>query len=345
MPDSVSTAPIDPAPPRLSVVTPCYNEEGSLADLHRRITAACQEAVGEDYEIVLVNDGSRDSTWLRLMLLAEQDPHVMAVSLSRNHGHQLALTAGLTQCRGDRVFILDADLQDPPELLGPMMARMDAGSDVVYGQRITREGETMFKRLSAALFYRLLRRLVDIDIPLDTGDFRLMSRRAIDILNRMPEHHRFVRGMVSWIGFRQEALPYHREPRFAGETKYPFSKMLRFALDAITSFSIKPLRVASWLGICAGGAGLLVMIYVLVGWALGYAVSGWTSLMMITLFLGSSQLFVAGVIGEYLGRLYLESKGRPLFVIESVVHRPQFAPTETARPGDMHEQPAPATIA
>lgn len=328
MPDTIGIAPTAPRP-RLSVVTPCYNEEASLAELRRRITAACQEVVSDDYEIVLVNDGSRDSTWLQLMLLAEHDQHITAVNLSRNHGHQLALTAGLTQCRGDRVFILDADLQDPPELLGAMMARMDAGADVVYGQRISREGETAFKRLSAALFYRLLHRLVDIDIPLDSGDFRLMSRRALDILNAMPEQHRFVRGMVSWIGFRQEALPYHRETRFAGETKYPFSKMLRFALDAITSFSIKPLRMASWLGICAGLGGLLVMIYVLGSWMLGYTVSGWTSLMMITLFLGSSQLFVAGVMGEYIGRLYLESKNRPLFVIESVVHRPQFAPNDS----------------
>jgi polyisoprenyl-phosphate glycosyltransferase len=220
-----------------------------------------------------------------------------------------------------------------------MMARMDAGADVVYGQRQKREGETAFKRLTAALFYRLLRRLVDIDIPLDTGDFRLMSRRALNILNAMPEQHRFVRGLVSWIGFRQEALPYVRAARFAGDTKYPVSKMLRFALDAITSFSIRPLRIASWLGVGAGIGGLLVIIYVLGAWISGYTVSGWTSLMVITLVLGSSQLLVAGVMGEYLGRLYLESKGRPLFVIESVVQSPHFAPSATrdrSRPNAAH---------
>jgi len=261
-----------------------------------------------------------------MVLLTENDPRVMAVNLSRNHGHQLALTAGLTVCRGERILILDADLQDPPELLAPMMTRMDAGADVIYGQRIEREGETAFKRLSAAIFYRLLRMLVDIEIPLDTGDFRLMSRRALNILNSMPEQHRFVRGLVSWIGFRQEGLPYSRAARFHGETKYPLYKMMRFAVDAITSFSIRPLRIASWLGVGAGMGGLSVIIYVISAWISGYAVSGWTSLMMITLIIGSSQLLVAGVMGEYLGRLYLESKNRPLFVIESVLQAPRFKP-------------------
>ena len=325
MPDDHSIVPATVSCPRLSVVTPCYNEESSLDELYRRVSAACQEVVGSDYEIVLVNDGSRDRTWLRMMLLAENDPRVTAVNLSRNHGHQLALTAGLSVCRGERILILDADLQDPPELLAPMMARMDAGADVVYGQRVNREGETAFKRLSAALFYRLLHMMVDIEIPLDTGDFRLMSRRALNILNAMPEQHRFIRGLVSWIGFRQEALPYSRAPRFAGETKYPLSKMIRFALDAITSFSIRPLRIASWLGAGAGIGGLMVIIYVMLNWISGNTVSGWTSLMVITLILGSSQLLVAGVMGEYLGRLYLESKNRPLFVIESVLQAPTFA--------------------
>ncbi len=327
----IQRAPVNHAGPertlasvRLSVVTPCYNEEDSLQELHRRVAAACEAVVGTDYEFVLVNDGSRDKTWLAMLLLAEHDPRVVAVNLARNHGHQLALTAGLSVCRGERVLILDADLQDPPELLGPMMARMDTGVDVVYGQRVKRAGETAFKRITAAMFYRLFRRLVDIEIPLDTGDFRLISRRALNILNAMPEQHRFIRGMVSWIGFRQEALPYDRAARFAGETKYPFSKMLRFAVDAITSFSVKPLRVASWLGVGAGFGGLAAIVYVLAAWLSGYAVSGWTSLMVITLILGSSQLLVAGVMGEYLGRLYLESKGRPLFIIESVIQAPQF---------------------
>jgi dolichol-phosphate mannosyltransferase len=190
---------------------------------------------------------------------------------------------------------------------------------VVYGQRIKREGETAFKKASAFAFYRLLRRLVDIDIPRDTGDFRLMSRRSVDILNSMPEHHRFIRGMVSWIGMRQEAMPYERAARFAGETKYPLSKMIRFAIDAITGFSVRPLRLASYLGFCFGIATMFLLAYVIISYLLGNTVQGWTSLAIIILALGSVQLFVAGVMGEYLGRLYTESKGRPLFVIQEVV--------------------------
>ena len=303
----------------LSVVVPCYNEEEGVRELHRRVTAVCHGCVGNAYELVLVNDGSSDATWKLMCELSELDKNVVAVNLSRNHGHQLALSAGLQMCRGERIFIIDADLQDPPELLPKMMERMDGGCDVVFGQRIKREEETAFKKASAFAFYRLLNRMVDIDIPRDTGDFRLMSRRAVDILNSMPEHHRFIRGMVSWIGMRQEALPYKRAARFAGETKYPLSKMIRFAIDAITGFSIRPLRIASYLGFSFGIATLLLMAYVLVQYFLGHTVEGWTSLAVIILALGSVQLFVAGVMGEYLGRLYIESKGRPLFVIQEVV--------------------------
>lgn len=305
--------------PKLSVVVPCYNEEEGLRELHRRVSAVCRSYVNEDYEFVLVNDGSKDNTWGTMQRLAESDNHVVAVNLSRNHGHQLALTAGLQLCRGDRIFVLDADLQDPPELLPQMMARMDAGSDVVFGQRIKRQGETVFKRTSAFVFYRLLNRIVDIDIPPDTGDFRLMSRRALDILNSMPEHHRFIRGMVSWIGMRQEAVPYERAARFVGETKYPLHKMIRFAIDAITGFSIRPLRIATYVGLAFGFVALLMLAYVIVAYFLGHTVEGWTSLAVIILAIGSVQLFVAGVIGEYLGRLYIESKGRPLFIIREVL--------------------------
>lgn len=303
----------------LSVVVPCYNEEDGVLELHRRVSAICHDCVGDAYELVLVNDGSSDATWNIMRELSDIDKHVVAVNLSRNHGHQLALSAGLQMCRGDRIFIIDADLQDPPELLPKMMERMDAGCDVVFGQRIKREGETAFKKASAFAFYRLLNRMVDIDIPRDTGDFRLMSRRAVDILNSMPEHHRFIRGMVSWIGMRQEALPYERAARFAGETKYPLSKMIRFAIDAVTGFSIRPLRMASYFGICFGIATMLLMAYVFVQYFLGNTVEGWTSLAVIILTVSSVQLFVAGVMGEYLGRLYMESKGRPLFVIQEVV--------------------------
>ncbi len=303
---------------RLSIVVPCFNEQDSLPEFHRRMSAAAG-ATGEAYEIVFVDDGSSDRTWEVLRALSATDPTVIAVKLSRNHGHQLALTAGLTQCRGERVLVIDADLQDPPELLGAMLAMLDAGADVVYGQRRSRAGETRFKTATAAAFYRLLRRLVEIDIPLDAGDFRLMSRRALDVLNAMPEHHRFIRGMVSWIGLRQVPILYDRDARYAGETKYPLRKMIRFALDAITGFSVAPLRLASVLGGVAAALSLLLMIYTLGSWLLGHTTPGWTSLSSIVLLIGSVQLMVLGIIGEYLGRLYIEAKRRPLFVIETVV--------------------------
>ena len=303
----------------LSVVVPCYNEEDGLMELHRRVSIVCRDCVGEAYEFVIVNDGSNDATWKIMCELVEIDKHIVAINLSRNYGHQLALSAGLQMCRGDRIFVLDADLQDPPELLFRMMEKMDNGSDVVFGQRIKREGETTFKKASALVFYRILNRMVDIDIPRNTGDFRLMSRRMVDVLNSMPEHHRFIRGMVSWVGMHQEALPYKRDARFAGKTKYPLSKMIKFAIDAITGFSVRPLRIASYLGLCFGIATLLLLAYVLAHYFLGNTVEGWTSLAVIILALGSVQLFVAGVMGEYLGRLYIESKGRPLFVIREIV--------------------------
>ncbi len=316
--------------PRLSVVAPCYNEQDSLGELHQRVSVASRDVVGNDYEFVLVNDGSRDETWSMLVALSRDDPHVVAVNLSRNHGHQLALSAGLSVCRGERILVIDADLQDPPELLGAMMEKMDEGCDVVYGQRTTREGETRFKRFAATVFYRLLQRLVDIDIALDTGDFRLMSRRALDILLAMPAQFRFIRGMVSWIGFRQEPLPYHRAARFAGETKYPLPKMILFALDAITGFSIRPLRVASYLGAVTEGCGLVALVYVLWRWAVDDVVQGWTSLMVVVLLMGGAQIFLLGVMGEYLGRMYIESKRRPLFLIDKIVR--DGTPNDVAPP-------------
>ena len=307
------------AAPQLSVVIPCYNEQEGMAELHKRVTAVCRDAVGDSYEFVLINDGSSDSTWSVMRAQAALDPHLVCVNLSRNHGHQLALSAGLQVCRGMRVLVLDADLQDPPELLPRMMKMMDDGCDVVYGQRTKRQGETVFKRATAALFYRLLDQLVDIDIAVDSGDFRLISRRAVDCLNQMPEHDRFIRGMVSWIGLRQEPIQYERAARFAGVTKYPFSKMLQLALDAVTGFSIRPLRIASYLGILCGIGGLLQLIHVFWAWYSNETVQGWTSLMAVVLVIGSAQLLVAGVMGEYLGRLYIESKGRPLYIIQDII--------------------------
>jgi dolichol-phosphate mannosyltransferase len=307
--------------PHLSAVVPCYNEEQVLPELHRRLAAACAAAAPSDYEIVLVNDGSRDGTWAEMLKLADRDARVVLVNLSRNHGHQLALTAGLSVCRGRRVLIIDADLQDPPELLPAMMSVMDGGADVVYGQRVRRAGETIGKRATAAIFYRLIERLTETPIPRDTGDFRLLSRRALDVFLAMPERHRFVRGMISWIGFRQEPVRYERAPRAAGVTKYPFGKMLRFAMDAVTAFSVKPLALASVVGVCSGGFALVLLAFSIASWLFGgqALVAGWTSLMAGVALLGAVQLFVLGIIGEYLGRLYEQSKGRPLFVIDQVV--------------------------
>ncbi len=314
-----SDAPETPAPAvRLSVVVPCYNEQECLPELHRRTAVACEDAVGDAYELVLVDDGSTDRTWALMREISERDPHVVGVKLSRNHGHQLALSAGLTICRGRRILILDADLQDPPELLGAMLETMDAGADVVYGRRRRREGETAFKRCTASLFYRLINRLSDTDIPPQTGDFRLLSRRALDVINRMPEQHRFLRGMVSWIGFRQEPLLYDRDPRYAGRTKYPLSRMLRLAIDAITSFSTKPLRLAGVAALLFALFGVGLLIYAGVSWFAGDPISGWTSLIGAMALLGSIQLVVLAVLGVYLGRLYEQAKGRPLFVIEDI---------------------------
>jgi len=305
----------------LSVVVPCYNEQEVLAELYRRLSAVCRESK-ISYEIVLVNDGSKDRTWPMMAELTESDPTIVAVNLSRNHGHQLALTAGLSICRGERILIIDADLQDPPELLPEMMAKMDTGADVIYGQRRHREGEAVTKLITAAVFYRLIARLTDVPIPRDTGDFRLMSRRALDVLLAMPERHRFIRGMVSWIGFRQEPLVYDRATRFAGTTKYPFRKMLRFAFDAITAFSVKPLALASYVGMITGVFALSLLGYSLgsyLGLFPGKLERGWTSLMSVIALLGSVQLMVLGIIGEYLGRMYEQVKGRPLFIIQDIV--------------------------
>src|SRR5258706_1051344 len=303
----------------LSVVVPCFDEETGLHELHRRLTAACRAEMADDYEIVLVNDGSKDGTWSAMQGIASDDRNVVALRLSRNYGHQLALTAGLTVCQGQRILIIDADLQDPPELLPQMMALMDQGADVVYGQRVKREGETWIKRASAWAFYRVLDRMVDVSIAPDTGDFRLMSRRAVDVLNSMPERHRFIRGMVSWIGLKQVPLQYERKSRYAGQTKYPLRKMISLAVDAVTSFSTVPLRFASHLGMILGVAALLYLAYVIFEWTQGAVVEGWTSVISIVLIIGSIQLFVMGIMGAYLGRIFMETKQRPMFVIADIV--------------------------
>ena len=303
---------------KISAVAPCYNEAAVLVEFHRRVSAACA-SVTDDYEIVLVNDGSSDDSWPLLVSLATADPHVVAINLSRNHGQQLALTAGLAYCRGERILIVDADLQDPPELLSEMMVLCDSGADIVYGKRRSRAGESIFKRLTAFLFYRLLNLFTDQHIPEDTGDFRLISRRVLDVLNSMPENHRFIRGMISWVGFKQVPLPYDRSPRFAGETKYQLRKMLHFALDAITSFSVRPLRLAFYAGgiLCAGS--ILLLGYSIGAYFVDRTIRGWTSIMAVMLFFLAAQFLVLGLIGEYVGRLYMETKHRPLFIVEQIV--------------------------
>jgi glycosyltransferase involved in cell wall biosynthesis len=312
---------------RLSVVVPCYNEEPCLAALHQRITGAARASAGEDYEILFINDGSRDASWPMMERIAADDPHVVAVNLSRNHGHQLALTAGLDICRGDTVLIIDADLQDPPELLASMLECMEREqADVVYGVRKSRVGETAFKRATAHGFYRLLSRATDVDIPLDAGDFRLMSRRALDALLALPEQARFIRGMVAWIGFKQVPFAYDRDQRFAGETKYPFRKMLRFALDALTGFSSAPLKLATVVGLALSIGSMILILYIAYAWLAGRSIQGWTSLMLVVVVIGAVQMFVLALMGEYIGRLYNESKGRPLYIVQDIAGRADRPP-------------------
>ncbi|SFP86169.1 glycosyltransferase family 2 protein [Sphingomonas rubra] len=328
--------------PALSIVVPCYNEAACLDILHARVSAAARAAVGDDYELVFINDGSRDDSWPAMQRIAAVDPHLVAINLSRNHGHQLALTAGLDLCAGQQVLIIDADLQDPPELLADMRrAMVEQQADVVYAVRRKREGETFFKKATAAAFYRVLDRVTDTPIPLDTGDFRLMSRRALDAFLSLPEQARFIRGMVAWVGFRQVPFPYDRAERHAGETHYPLGKMVRLAFDAVTGFSTAPLRWASHLGLALTGVSLLLIVYIAAGWLSGTAVAGWTSTMLVTVAIGAAQFFVLGMIGEYLGRLYIESKRRPLYLVADVAGPVQGTATLgfTAAPAPGSDRP------
>jgi len=325
--------------PAVSVVAPCFDEEDVLPLFLRRVGGVL-DSLGGTSEVVLVDDGSRDRTWEIIDKAAVEDPRIVGVRLMRNHGHQLALTAGLSVCRGERVLIIDADLQDPPELLPDMMALMDEGADVVYGQRRRREGEGVLKRTTASLFYRLISRMAEVDIPLDTGDFRLITRRVLDLLISMPERHRFVRGLVSWIGGKQVPLVYDRDPRAAGESKYPFTKMLRFATDAITAFSMVPLRLSIILGWVMAAIGFAAAINSIQGALLGHTVPGWSSLMAAIGLLTGTQFLMLGIIGAYLGRLYDQSKGRPLFLIRDMVGGPGDVSTAAEEPASPPLSPA-----
>lgn len=309
--------------PTISTVVPLFNEEGNVAPLLARIVAILEALPDRpSYEVVLVNDGSTDATLAAIQAEVARRPNIVLVDLSRNFGHQLAATAGIEIARGDAVVLMDGDLQDPPELIGEFVARWREGYDVVYAVRRTRKGESRFKLLSAQLFYRLIKRLTKVDIPVDTGDFRLMSRRVVEALRRSPERHRFLRGMVSWVGFNQTGIAYDRDERLSGVTKYPLPKMFRFALDGITSFSDIPLRFASYLGFITSGIALLYALIVIAFKLLslhppGYT-KGWASLIVAVLFLGGVQLISLGILGEYIGRIYDEVKGRPLYLIRGI---------------------------
>jgi len=302
----------------LSAIVPCHNEAGGLPLLLSRLLNACRTAVGGDFEIILVNDGSEDATWTLIEKAAASGGPVIGVNLARRYGQQIALSAGLSLARGRRILIIDADLQDPPELLPEMMRLMDGGADVVYGQRKKRDGENIFKRASAALFYRLMRVIGDHDMPADAGDFRLISRRVWGLLQMMPERQRYLRGMIAWVGLNQVPLPYDRAPRAAGRSHYPLGHMLRFALDGITGFSTVPLRLSLWLSLGCGTLALLLLVYVAASWLFFGTIRGWTSLACMMLFFFGLQFFCIGMIGEYVGRIYIEGKQRPLFVIDRV---------------------------
>ena len=305
----------------ISVVVPLYNEDGNVVELIERTTAILERVAakgGDGYEIVAVNDGSRDGTLATLRALRETNPRIAIVDLSRNFGHQIAATAGLDAARGDAVILMDGDLQDPPELIERFVEKWREGYDVVYATRKARHGESFFKLLTARVFYRTIRRLTNVSIPVDTGDFRLMSRRVVDALAQTREKHRFLRGLVSWVGYKQIGVEYERDARHSGATKYPVSKMLTFAIDGITSFSEIPLRFATYLGFTVSSFAFVYIIVVLVNKALGANEPGYTSIMVALLFLGGVILISLGIIGEYLGRIYDQVKERPLYFLSSV---------------------------
>jgi polyisoprenyl-phosphate glycosyltransferase len=306
-------------PPTVSVVVPCYNEEAGIAAFHRCL-ARVMDQLSETWEVIYVNDGSRDATLWRMQDLHRTDPHVAIVNLTRNFGKEIALTAGLDHARGAAVVVIDADLQDPPEVIPELVAAWREGNDVVYGQRRVRHGETWLKRATADLFYRLMQRLGRMQMPRDAGDFRLMSRRVVDAVLSMRERHRFMKGLFAWVGFPSKAVPYDRAPRHAGRTSWNYWRLWNLALEGITSFSIMPLKVATYLGLLVAIFAAVYIIQLIVRTLVfGNPVAGYPSLMAVVLFLGGVQMVVLGVIGEYLGRVFNEVKQRPLYLVESVL--------------------------
>ena len=301
--------------PTYTIVGPVYNEIAILPEFYRRVKDV-MERLGESWELILVDDGSSDGTTTIMRQLAAEDPHVRPVIFARNFGHQLAVTAGLDYARGEATVIIDSDLQDPPEVIPDLIARWKEGYEVVFAVRTEREGETWFKLFTASIFYRLIYKITDVDIPLDTGDFRLLDRKVVNVMKQMRERHRFLRGMSVWVGFQQIGVPYRRAARFAGQTKYPLKKMIKFASDAITGFSYFPLQLATYLGFFAATASILAIPIVIAERLAGsQAFLGQATTLIAVLFLGGIQLISLGILGEYIGRLYDEAKGRPLYIV------------------------------
>ena len=305
--------------PKYSLIIPIYNEEETIPELYRRVSDV-MDSLDDSVELILINDGSRDRSLNLMRELQERDARVCYISFARNFGHQAAVTAGLNFARGQVIVVLDADLQDPPELIPKMIESWQAGYHVVYAQRTKRKKESWFKRLTAYLFYRLLRQLADVDIPADTGDFCLMDRQVVDLLNSMPERNRYIRGLRAWIGFRQTAVKFERDPRFAGEVKYTFKKSLALAINSLVSFSKIPLRISTYLGLFSALIALFMALLVLY-WRLQQPdspVTGLATILIAVFFLGSVQLISVGILGEYIGRIYEEVKGRPAYTIAEI---------------------------
>ena len=304
------------SPIDLSVIIPIYNEEANLPILYQRLTDVAK-ALGVTYELIFINDGSKDRSAEMLIDLSRNDSHCRYIILSRNFGHQIAVSAGLDRAKGKRVVIIDADLQDPPELIEQLWQKMDEGFEVVYAKRRKRPGESWMKLLTAKVFYRLLASITSVSIPVDTGDFRLMDAKVVQYLKQMPEQHKFLRGQISWIGFRQTYVEYDRQTRAGGVTGYTYAKMLRFALDGITSFSDFPLKLATIMGFTISGVAFLMLLYALYGKLISQStVDGWASIIVSILFLGGVQLLTIGIIGEYIGRLSQNVKNRPLYLVD-----------------------------
>ncbi|HEV2395168.1 MAG TPA: glycosyltransferase family 2 protein [Verrucomicrobiae bacterium] len=307
----------------ISIIIPCFNEEKVLRETYARISKALGGGETINYELVFVDDGSSDGTHPILRDLAQQDHRVHLIRFSRNFGHQPAVSAGLRYCRGDLAVIIDADLQDPPEVIPEMLGQLlTSGSNVVYGVRKKRQGETVFKRASAHLFYRLLNALSEVPLPVNTGDFRVIDRKVIDAFNALPEKNKYIRGLISWMGFKQTPFYYDRDPRHAGSTKYTLKKMLRFASTGIFYFSKKPLKIATTVGFLSVAAGLLLSLWLLFNKVVnpGYLVSGWTSLVLVVIYFGGVQLLTIGILGHYIGSLFDEAKKRPEYIVDEAFH-------------------------